>query len=80
MHSGFVEVDAVSHPWEMEIKVTPKSSFADEQAFVILCQESDLHRKSADGLGWSGRRVSNPQQPPWKGGALPIELRPLKVL
>ena len=26
---------------------------------------------------WSGRRVSNPQPPAWKAGALPIELLPL---
>jgi hypothetical protein len=25
---------------------------------------------------YSGRRDSNPQQPTWKAGALPIELRP----
>jgi hypothetical protein len=28
------------------------------------------------GCQWSGRRDSNPQQPAWKAGALPIELRP----
>jgi hypothetical protein len=29
---------------------------------------------------WSGRRVSNPQPPAWKAGALPIELLPLLIL
>lgn len=29
---------------------------------------------------WSGRRVSNPQPPAWKAGALPIELLPLDFL
>ena len=28
---------------------------------------------------WSGRRVSNPQPPAWKAGALPIELLPLFI-
>ncbi len=28
-------------------------------------------------LLWSGRRDSNPRQPPWQGGALPAELLPL---
>jgi hypothetical protein len=31
-------------------------------------------------LKWSGRRDSNSRHPPWKGGALPTELRPQKSL
>ena len=38
------------------------------------CKPLDL--PSASGPTWSGRRDSNPQQPAWKAGTLPIELLP----
>jgi hypothetical protein len=37
-------------------------------------------RELLSGKEWSGRRGSNSRLPPWKGGALPTELRPQKVI
>ena len=40
------------------------------------------HKKTTPkgGQKWSGRRGSNSLPPPWQGGALPDELRPLKMV
>ena len=47
---------------------------------VFSLRKSSLwrcHRRALPAVKWSGRRGSNSLPPPWQGGALPDELRPL---
>ena len=48
------------------------------QVFPVFCPFIRLLPTTLSSISWSGRRVSNPQPPAWKAGALPIELLPLK--
>gem|GEM_PF-5162553 len=47
------------------------------QAYFSTSLTALVLRNNPQDFFWSGRRVSNPQPPAWKAGALPIELLPL---
>lgn len=46
--------------------------------FPVFCPYIRLLPTTLSFISWSERRVSNPQPPAWKAGALPIELLSLK--
>ena len=48
--------------------------------FYLLSVYTVIHQLHISSFYWSERRVSNPQPPAWKAGALPIELLSLNLV
>ena len=76
----FKELYSCIHEKSLFLGTFKRIETAYASLFCLLSVYTVIHQLHTTSFYWSERRVSNPQPPAWKAGALPIELLSLNLL